>query len=564
MPDDKAASLTQALVDPNVPIGNRLRLLQGLVANQQPEAKAAVQAVLVAAAQTGDNELLAQRQQELQEIMEALEAGPQRIATFIKMMENYRAYVKLPDGNDALIAVPDAAIVETLTPGDDVLVAAKGEALLKRLGATTNIGEEAIFTRRVGTDRIEVQFSANEDSLVVNVSKEVLAELEENDEAKKLVPGRKMIVSRSRLFAFQSLPQEDKLAHYQFLSRETVPDILPDRDIGSPMAFLGEIQSHLKREMLKPELGRKYKLRRSIMKMLTGVSGSGKSLHLQAIWRQMYDLMSEITGCPVDQLPPRVLKLRSAQVLSKWLGESDKQLDRFFDEVEQIAAEPFEWKGKKFDLPVMVIMEEAEGLSRARGEDAIYDRIQTTMLQRLDATVNKNLKDKLIMFFSTSNVPQLIDPAFLRRAGGTIEHFTRLDRAGFMAVLEKHIAGLPVNGGSEKELIETVTSLVYPENDNPIVKLKFQGGGGESKCRKDFLTGAIIDRAVQQAADLACRSEHAGDKGGVSAEEIMAAINGQVQSLVKQLYAANAQNYLDIPDGVKVADVQKLVLPAAV
>ena len=144
--------------------------------------------------------------------------------------------------------------------------------------------------------------------------------------------------------------------------------------------------------------------------------------------------MSEVTGIEADKLPPRVLHLRSSQVLSMWLGESDKQIDRFFDEVEQLAAEDFTGPdGKKYNLPVMVIAEEIDCLARSRGgdSDAVHDRIQTTLLQRLDTTT-RSLKDKLIVFVFTSNVPHLIDPAFLRRAGGTIERFYRLEKEGFM------------------------------------------------------------------------------------------------------------------------------------
>src|SRR5262249_28114134 len=195
---------------------------------------------------------------------------------------------------------------------------------------------------------------------------------------------------------------------------------------------------HIRNEMTYPELGQKYRLRPSVMKLLTGVSGSGKTLCVQAIWRLMYEVMADVIGVPLEELPPRVLRLRVSQVLSKWLGETDKQLDRFFDEIEQLADEPFEWKGKSYRLPLLVIGEECDGLAHSRGEEAVYDRIQTTLYQRLDTTSQK-LKDKLVVFLFTTNVPHLIDPAFLRRAGGTIERFGRLDRKQVQAVLAKHL-----------------------------------------------------------------------------------------------------------------------------
>ena len=39
--------------------------------------------------------------------------------------------------------------------------------------------------------------------------------------------------------------------------------------------------------------------------------------------------MADVVGVNLDQLPPRVLKLKLSSVLSKWLGESEQNLERF-------------------------------------------------------------------------------------------------------------------------------------------------------------------------------------------------------------------------------------------
>src|SRR5207248_3195781 len=111
-------------------------------------------------------------------------------------------------------------------------------------------------------------------------------------------------------------PREDELSHYRFLVKEPPPEVVVERDIGAPPAFLDEITEHVRMEMLTPHLGRRYRLRQSVMKLLTGVSGSGKTLCVQALWRRMYEVMNAVTGVPIEELPPRVLRLRMAQVLS--------------------------------------------------------------------------------------------------------------------------------------------------------------------------------------------------------------------------------------------------------
>ena len=64
----------------------------------------------------------------------------------------------------------------------------------------------------------------------------------------------------------------------------------------------------------------------------------------------------------------------------------------------------------------------------------------------------QKLGDKLVIFLFTTNVPHLVDPAFLRRAGGTTERFGRLTKKSFQSVLAKHLRGLPLavaNGDAE-------------------------------------------------------------------------------------------------------------------
>jgi len=133
------------------------------------------------------------------------------------------------------------------------------------------------------------------------------------------------------------LPPQDSLAHYRYLLKLPPPDVRVERDIGAPPAFIDELTEFVRIEMTTPDLRRRYRLRRSVMKLLSGVSGSGKTLAIHALWRRMYEVVSEVTGVALAELPFRVFKLRLSQVLSMWFGESDKNIDRFFEEIEQMA-----------------------------------------------------------------------------------------------------------------------------------------------------------------------------------------------------------------------------------
>jgi SpoVK/Ycf46/Vps4 family AAA+-type ATPase len=362
------------------------------------------------------------------------------------------------------------------------------------------------------------------------------------------------------------------LSHYRYLCKQAAPKVDVKRDIGAPPKFIKELEDHVRMEMTEPELGAKYRLMRCRTKLLTGVSGSGKTLSIQGLWRSIYGVMSDVTGVPIEDLPFRVLRLRAGSVLSKWYSESEKQLDKFFDEVEQLADEYFELpNGQMVLLPVIVICEEIDGLARTRGSDSVSDRVQTTLLQRLDAT-SQRMRDQLILYLFTSNVPELIDPAFLRRAGGTIERFDRLNRRACSEVLDKHLRDLPLreddatrlNGAALRRVKGAILPWLYSANgeDRGLVEITYVGATEpEVKYRRDFLTGALIARAIQEASEQGRAAEWSGRAPGVTTSYLTSAIASQVGSIVDQLHQHNVNQYVSLPEGARVASVRRISQP---
>jgi SpoVK/Ycf46/Vps4 family AAA+-type ATPase len=332
---------------------------------------------------------------------------------------------------------------------------------------------------------------------------------------------------------------------------------------------------HVRVEMTQPEIGRRYGVHRCAMRLLAGVSGSGKTLAIQATIAGVYRVMSEVTGVPVNELPPRVFRLRMSEVLSYLLGQSDAQLAQFFKSVEEAAAEPFVTPdGRRFTLPVIAVIEEIDGLARARSgyHDGVYDRILTTALQWLDPT-RPELRDRLILYIGTTNELEQVDRAFLRRIGASnIDRFGRLDRKGFSAVLQKHLNKVPVaanNGAAQEEirrsLVREIGALLFSPNGPlpALVELTFAGSTTPvARHRRDVLTGAFVERSVQEAARAALREERrTGVTGGVTHLLLLRALENQFRALAEQLSEANARQYVDLPDGVRVATLRRVPQP---
>lgn len=565
----KAPAISLLLADKSQPLEHRRDLLRMLLMGSDPESLNALDSILESLASANGESVHAQKTEKLAEIIKDMEEGPLRSARFISMLpangsESHHGQVILDDGTVAYTVVPDEKLRASLRLGDCVLLERSGRALLKRAPQGLKIGDEAKFERSIDKWHVEVSLRGEERSVYL-ASQEVVDKIK----AEEVKPGDLLIVNQRQSVAFDSLPAMNALSHFQYLVKSPVPNVVVERDIGAPPRAIEELANLVRLEMTRPELRRAYKLRRCNMQLFAGVPGSGKTLAVNALWRRIYEIMSEVTGVPLDDLPPRVFTLQMSQILSPWVGVSDSNLARFFSEVEQMASEPFLCPdGREIHLPVIAVLEEIDGIAAQRGQNPIYDRILTTALQRLDST-RAELKDKLILYIGTTNEAQHVDPAFLRRIGGKVEQFNRLKRRAFVAILEKHLANLPIaheedrpQKEKERELVSGLTAWLYSPNgsDEGLVELTFAGSPQpERRFRRDFLTGALIDRAVHQAAVKASDAEHRGaSHPGVDRDHLVEAFDDQIRAVADQLSTHNVHKFLNVPDAARVASVRRL------
>jgi hypothetical protein len=156
--------------------------------------------------------------------------------------------------------------------------------------------------------------------------------------------------------------------------------------------------------------------------------------------------------------------------------------------------------------------------------------------------------------------------------GGSIENFSRLKRRAFMAVMDKLTDGLPAtsnNGYTLRELwdrhIQDLAAWFFSPNgsDPGLVELTYAGSTTPvTKYRRDFLTAALADRAVQQAAAEACQLQLEGrENPGITLEQLTRAFEGQLRGMVDQLKECNVGSYTDLPDGVRVATLRRIPQP---
>ena len=473
----------------------------------------------------------------------------------------------MENGDTAFPLILDANLAKSLTCGEHVLLDAQARAIIGRGPTNISTGEIGELKQRLGEDRVRVSLN-DLSSEAYRLSETLRQQLT----AGSAQVGSEVLVCTRRRMALEALPGQEGVSHYKFLERGPLQEVDAQRDIGNPHPFIGELIEHVRIEMTDPDLLRKYGVRRMQTRLLKGLTGTGKTLSILAVIYGVYRVLSEVTGAPIEALPQRVLRMRMSSVLNKYLGESDKLQDRFYDEVIQLANEPFVWKGREWKLPVIARCEEIDALARARhGSEDVMGRIQTTALERLDH-LSGELGDTPCVFLFTTNVPELCDQAFIRRAGGKIIDFGRIGRGQFQAILSKKIRGLPIHTDlgkdqqrAEHRLVQDVTDWVFSPNghDPGQVEVTFAGSAKtDTKYRRDLLTGSIVDLSVQQACTEAMRVERQGIlTPGLTKEMVLASLDRQIRSMCEQITEFNAHNYLPLPDGSRIASVRRIDQP---
>jgi len=120
--------------------------------------------------------------------------------------------------------------------------------------------------------------------------------------------------------------------------------------------------------------------------LLFGPPGTGKTLLAKAV---------------AHESEANFMATKSSDLLSKWYGESERQVTRLFQRARQVA-------------PAVIFFDEIDSLAPERGgglgEPAVTERVVNTLLAEMDGL--EELRGVVVI--AASNRPALIDPALLR------------------------------------------------------------------------------------------------------------------------------------------------------
>lgn len=554
--------LSEVWLDPGRSPEQRARMLLDILHQApSPEVQYAILQNVFQHAFTGTQAEAAHQIETYQQVLSELQQGPVRPATYLGPAPGDlpttgpRVHVVTPDGQERYPTVHPRVYVSELVPGMSVYLDAKGSIVLGSTGQLPRVGQEGTFLRHIEGDGV-LEVHLQNERVVVHAAQPVRTALE----AGTLRAGDRMLVCPKRQVAFAVVPPPADYRH-RFVDVTRQPEVVAGRDLGQPHWVLEYLTRRLRVLLFRPDLFEQYELRPRCSVLLTGPSGCGKTYTIRAFLGEFERQLRERTGR--DDLGSRVVRVKIAELLSEWLGRSDKNIEELFDDIQAIASEEIETaQGEKVRLPVVVILEEIEGLARQRGRhDTVYDRILTTMLQRLDDPT-QDLGRLPMILIATTNRPDLIDAAMQRRLG-LQARFRRLDREGFAAVLGTKLRPrYPYAPGVQrKQLLDRVVRWLYgpaAEADG-VVTVTLDDGRELVKRRRDFLTGSLVEQAVSTAIDrMVAEAEVSTDEVGLTIEGVIDALKHVVDSVVGQLTPENAGDHVDLPDNHRVTSVRRL------
>ncbi|OPY49796.1 MAG: VCP-like ATPase [Methanosaeta sp. PtaU1.Bin055] len=205
------------------------------------------------------------------------------------------------------------------------------------------------------------------------------------------------------------------------------------RDVGGIGPVRQEIVEAVEWPLKRPAKFEEMGIRPPRGVLLYGPPGTGKTLIARAVARET---------------KANFISIKGPQLLSKWVGESEKAVREVFKKARQVS-------------PAIIFFDELDAISPMRGMEEGHrtsERVVNQLLAEMDGL--ETLKDVVVI--GATNRPDIIDPALLRSG-----RFDRLlfvgppDRSGRLEILKIHTSKTP-NGDdvSLEELAELTESFV--------------------------------------------------------------------------------------------------------
>jgi transitional endoplasmic reticulum ATPase len=202
-------------------------------------------------------------------------------------------------------------------------------------------------------------------------------------------------------------------------------------DVGGLDEPKRELREGVELPLRHPEAFARLGIRPAKGFLLFGPPGTGKTLLAKAVAREA---------------EANFIAAKSSDLLSKWYGESERQVSRLFQRARQVA-------------PTVIFIDEIDSLAPERGgglgEPAVTERVVNTLLAEMDGLEELHG----VVVIAASNRPALLDPALLRP--GRFDDLIYVPvpaREGRAHILRIHTSAMPLGDDVDLESLADRTN----------------------------------------------------------------------------------------------------------
>ncbi|MEM2956355.1 MAG: CDC48 family AAA ATPase [Candidatus Pacearchaeota archaeon] len=186
-------------------------------------------------------------------------------------------------------------------------------------------------------------------------------------------------------------------------------------DIGGLEEVKKDLKEAVEWPLVHPEAFKNMGIKPPKGVLLYGPPGTGKTLLAKAV---------------ATESQANFIQIKGPELLSKWVGESEKGVRKIFERARQVA-------------PSIIFFDEIDALASRRGTDVnkVTERVLNQMLAEMDGLVEL---DGVVVIAAT-NRPDLLDPALLRP--GRFDRIVAVgmpDKASRLEILKVHTRNMPL------------------------------------------------------------------------------------------------------------------------
>jgi proteasome-associated ATPase len=434
----------------------------------------------------------------LKDVIEKLRSPPFLSATVLDIGEN--AFRVSVDGSSVYEIPADEERRGDLKRGSRVILNPNSLAILDYSEFDSSTGEVA-QVEEVMKNRLRVNQKGESYMVIHSFS--------------KVKTGDEVLIDPSKKLAVERFGRKNTSYELKEVSNA------PWSRIGGLEKTIAEIRHEIEEPFTHPKIFEKYGKKPANGVLLYGPPGCGKTMIAESI---AYNLSLASNGNGGDQKGFFIL-INGPEILDKYVGNSEAKIRRIYETARE--------KSSETNLPVVVGIDEAESILKARGTGVstdIYDTIVPQLLAEMDGGHrNGNNKNANVLTVILTNREDVLDPAIIRdkRIDKKIL-VPRPDKQGCSEILQIYLEGKPFQNGlydlrnkpSAKIVSKKMADTIFNEGSVVYNVVTPKGEFVGKFDYKNFVSGAMINGIIDRACSYAIKREIGGGKTGISTDDL--------------------------------------------